>query len=326
MARTAPTIVGLASTAGPYQPPATSGNRIVLPVPGGAQVGDVLIAALSNNDTLGALDYISDPPGFTRIGVPKPTSGQGRYTGFFMYIVNNVATVPSSVEFYTDRTNAMRFVGSMFLVRGVDLSSPVAGYSNSYTGTTVTGGASAMAYSVDGPARVFIMGANESTSGIPSIPDSPPAGYSLVGAVDSNGAETSTRTSLWVGTKAMASAGVVEAAAISWGGGSGARVHSLALRGRDSATPPPAGGGGGGSTGVVIIVRNGTAQQIAASTYILQKGEMGVDTTNGIIKIGDGTKTFANLKAIGGSGVVVVQNINSIPAGTPAGSLIFQAG
>lgn len=46
---------------------------------------------------------------------------------------------------------------------------------------------------------------------------------------------------------------------------------------------------------VIYKNRNGTTAEWAASTYILEKGELGVDTTLNIAKIGDGVKTWKDL-------------------------------
>ena len=48
-----------------------------------------------------------------------------------------------------------------------------------------------------------------------------------------------------------------------------------------------------------IILRNGTTSEWEASTKILKKGEVGIDTTKNEIRIGDGTNTWKNLKIAG---------------------------
>ena len=48
-----------------------------------------------------------------------------------------------------------------------------------------------------------------------------------------------------------------------------------------------------------IILRNGTTTEWEASTKILKKGEVGIDTTKNEIRIGDGTNTWKNLKIAG---------------------------
>lgn len=49
---------------------------------------------------------------------------------------------------------------------------------------------------------------------------------------------------------------------------------------------------------VELIVRKGTAAEWAASTYVLKAGEFGYDTTNKIVKMGDGTSTWANATVV----------------------------
>lgn len=51
---------------------------------------------------------------------------------------------------------------------------------------------------------------------------------------------------------------------------------------------------------VIYKNRNGTTAEWAASTYILEKGELGVDTTLNIAKIGDGVKLWKNLPSLTG--------------------------
>lgn len=48
-----------------------------------------------------------------------------------------------------------------------------------------------------------------------------------------------------------------------------------------------------------IILRNGTTTEWKASTKILKKGEVGIDTTKNEIRIGDGKNTWENLKIAG---------------------------
>ena len=49
---------------------------------------------------------------------------------------------------------------------------------------------------------------------------------------------------------------------------------------------------------VELIVRKGTAAEWATSTYVLKAGEFGYDTTNKIVKIGDGTSTWTNATVV----------------------------
>lgn len=51
---------------------------------------------------------------------------------------------------------------------------------------------------------------------------------------------------------------------------------------------------------VIYKNRNGTTEEWAASTYILEKGELGVDTTLNIAKIGDGVKLWKDLSPLTG--------------------------
>ncbi len=47
-----------------------------------------------------------------------------------------------------------------------------------------------------------------------------------------------------------------------------------------------------------ILIKRGTATQWAASTTALLPGELGLDTTNNILKVGNGTSLWGSLTAI----------------------------
>ena len=52
-----------------------------------------------------------------------------------------------------------------------------------------------------------------------------------------------------------------------------------------------------------ITLRKGTATQWNVSNPILALGEPGFDTTNGVLKIGDGVQTWNNLLALNNKGI-----------------------
>jgi len=58
----------------------------------------------------------------------------------------------------------------------------------------------------------------------------------------------------------------------------------------------------------LIIVRNGSYEDWVASNPILQSGEIGYDTTNKIVKFGDGVNTWLALSSINHSGLFGVNN------------------
>lgn len=53
---------------------------------------------------------------------------------------------------------------------------------------------------------------------------------------------------------------------------------------------------------VAIKLRRGTAAQWSAANPVLALGEPGFDTTNRILKVGDGVTAWASLQSVGGSG------------------------
>lgn len=328
MARVTPTIVGTPSV-GSHRGGGTTANGLVFTVPGGFQVGDLLVAAVTNQQAPGVAPDITAPD-FTRIGIPMPTSGQGRITGFWAMPIVSLATAPSTVTFSSDNSS-YRYAGVMVIVRNVDLVDMVAGYSNSYPGIPSGSGADTVPYPVTGPALVLFLGANEATAGVNAVPTATPSGYSPLGMGASSTVTTGTRTTLWLGHRGFTDA-TVPAGRMEWEAVSGPRVQSIALRGRDTSAPVDPGPGTGtpGETidgQFIIQVRRGTAAEIAASNVILADGELGLNKTTRQLIIGNGVGRPSTLPTIGGggSGVIVVANIESIPAGTPAGTLVFKA-
>lgn len=326
MARVAPTIVGTASVGTP-RGGGTTADGLVFTVPGGFQVGDLIVAAVTNQQSPSAAPDIT-APGFTRVGIPFPTSGQGRITGFWVMPIVSLATAPSTVTFSSDNS-FYRYAGVMVIVRNVDLVDMVAGYSNSYPGIPSGSGADTMDYPVTGPTLALFLGANEATAGVNPIPTATPSGYSPLGMGVSSEVVTGTRTALWLGYRGFTD-DTVPAARMEWEAVSGPRVQSIALRGRDAATPVDPNPGTPGETidgQFIIQLRRGTASEIAASNVILADGELGLNKTTRQLIVGNGVGRASTLPTIGGggSGVIVVPDIESIPAGTPAGTLVFKA-
>ena len=72
---------------------------------------------------------------------------------------------------------------------------------------------------------------------------------------------------------------------------------------------------------VIYKNRNGTTAEWAASTYILEKGELGVDTTLNIAKIGDGVKTWKDLPTF--NDVDISNLVTTNTAQTISGAKLF---
>ncbi len=74
-----------------------------------------------------------------------------------------------------------------------------------------------------------------------------------------------------------------------------------------------------GELNVEIVPRKGTAAEWAASSYVLKKGEVGQDTTNGILKLGDGTSKWSQLPITAGG---VLAELGSAGQTTPSTNLM----
>ena len=99
-------------------------------------------------------------------------------------------------------------------------------------------------------------------------------------------------------------------------------------------------------TNVTVQIRNDTAANWAASgSKILAKGELGYDSTNNILKVGDGTSSWTSLEALsttvstvepstgsdkssavsGAVGVIMGQDLNSTEKDTAIASIDYPA-
>lgn len=56
---------------------------------------------------------------------------------------------------------------------------------------------------------------------------------------------------------------------------------------------------------VTLLIRQDTAVNWTAKNPVLKSGEWGYDTTNKIVKLGDGVTAWNNLEQFGGGGVVI---------------------
>jgi hypothetical protein len=310
---TAPAIIGGVTTFAGSSPSAT----ITLTRPSGVQSGDLLVAVLRTNGNTSPTDFARS--GWERRGYPFiPSDSSGRVTTLMTHRITDVSSEPSSYTF-TKSVADDRQVGAMFIVRGVDSVSPVTGFS---PGTDVVSAPTikARAFNTDtADSQLLIyVWASEITAPNSTTPVAPPAGSTQVALVQSASGTSSTRSTIWVGTEIIATS-AVDAKSLTWSTANGVAAVAVAFRGTDGVTPPE-------TSGVKFKLRRGTTAQWASANPILSEGEPGVDLSTGELKIGDGTKTWADLPGIsGGSDVRVIPNINSIPAGTPAGVILFQA-
>ena len=224
--RQPPVVVGTPTSADSAQNTVTS---LTIAKPAGLQAGDVLVAALRSQSSTATSDFAS--AGFTRQGpVFAANNAAARLTGFFTHRVTNPSAEPADYTF-TYSGGGGRCVGILFVVRGVDPTTLLAGYQSNGQGTEVTNGRTAAAYAVETPALQLTLGANENTGSNPSTPTVTPAGHTLIGERASSIALGSTRTSIWVGYRALPTGESTAAASMTWAATSSEAVHSLALKG-----------------------------------------------------------------------------------------------
>jgi PKD repeat protein len=137
----APVVVGTPTSAWN----GTSVNTLTINKPTGVQDGDYLVAFLRAQSPTATSDYVSS--GWTRISSAFVANQAGpRVMGIYALPVPSAAALTATSFTFTFGGTASRVIGSIAIVRGVDLSSPVVADSGSYGGTSITNGSRQNAY------------------------------------------------------------------------------------------------------------------------------------------------------------------------------------
>ncbi|WP_341935355.1 hypothetical protein MRBLWO14_001002 [Microbacterium sp. LWO14-1.2] len=229
----APTVVGTPTTFAS----ATSGSTIVLDKPAGAQNGDMLVAILRTNGSTSAADFALT--GWTRRGYTfKPNDGAGRVFGIYTHPVTDATTEPSTYTFSKAVADARR-VGAMFLVRGVDLTNPVAGNSVNWD-ATATPRVQLNSFAVDTTDAALLVYAwgVEIVSPNATAPTITPS--TAVALVPSAAGTTTTRTTIWAGAEPISGGATTGARSLTWASATGEAASGVVLRGLAAApTPKP---------------------------------------------------------------------------------------
>lgn len=194
----APQFVGTATT----YASTVSGASIVLDKPTGLADGDMLVAVLRTNGSTSTSDFALS--GWTRRGYTFVSSdAAGRVTGIFTHPVTSAGSEPSTYTF-TKSVSDSRRVGAMFIVRGVDLSSPVAGNSTGWDATP-TPRVQLNSFTVDAADSALLVyaWANEIVSPNATAPTILPG--TEIALVPSSSGTGSTRTTIWAGYESNAS-------------------------------------------------------------------------------------------------------------------------
>ncbi len=208
--------------------------------PSGIANGDYVIVALRNQN---ASSVEPKSPGFTRHGAPFGLNdATSRSHGLYGKAITDAANEPTSYVFsYT--TTSSRAVVVAFIVRGVDIADPIAGFNNSYTGTSITGGRQIPGYSLSGtPSLSIFMGSSEFASPNDHVPLTTPSGFTGFIALSSNASTATSRTYVWVGSKEEL-VSPTTSHDITWGTPAGSAAEMITLRGA-VATPPDQTGAG----------------------------------------------------------------------------------
>lgn len=193
----APQIVGSATT----YASTVSGATIVLDKPAGVADGDLLVAVLRTNGSSSPTDFALS--GWTRRGYTfVPNDAAGRVTGIYTHPVTSAGSEPSTYTF-TKSVSDTRRVGAMFIVRGVDLTSPVAGNSTGWDATP-SPRVQLNSFTVDtsDAALLVYAWANEIVSPNATAPTILPG--TEVALVPSSAGTGATRTTIWAGYESNA--------------------------------------------------------------------------------------------------------------------------
>ncbi len=244
-----PVVVGTPST---YIGNSTTGFTINRPA--GGSSNDYVVVAIRGQSSTGTVGPAS--AGFTRLGPAYvASSGSYRMNGFYAKPISDISIEPTSYDFtMTTGTGNIRVAATAFLVRGVDLTNPIAGFFDNYGGTTVTNGRQVDGYGLNAsPALALFMGASEFASPNDHVPLTLPTGYTPVSSIVTSNLLSSSRTYLWVGSKEEST--TTAPVSISWSVPSGQAAEGIALRGTSSVAPDPDGPGYAAVNGSGLAVK-----------------------------------------------------------------------
>ncbi len=232
-----PTVVGTPTT---FISAATT-TSFTIARPSGVTTGDYIVVAVRGQNSSTTVGPAST--GFSRLGPAFEASNSlSRTMGLYGRPVPDASAEPSSYTFTLTATGSARLVATAFIVRGVDLTDPIVGFHNSYSGTGVTGGRRVESYPLTQvPSLGLFLGASEFTANNLHTPTITPSGYTKIIDVTSDSNTAASRTYLWVGQNAF-SISPTATAEIGWTLPSSTGAEGVALRGLDSnEVPDPAG-------------------------------------------------------------------------------------
>jgi PKD domain len=188
-----PVIVGTPT----FDPPAnTAGtaNPIVLTTPTGAAIGETLIAVLTAQADVGAVDF-GPPAGWARIGLAPVASTFVRVLGIFRHVLT---AAPAASYSFTTPAAGTRRAGIMFRVQNMNAIQPAA--SSAAYGTYASGTVTMGAITVPEDDCLHLLAGMAATIQSPNAAtiSTPPTGMTLIsGAVAGPGAGSRTALYAW---------------------------------------------------------------------------------------------------------------------------------
>ncbi len=222
--------------------------------PSGIVNGDYIVVIMRGQ----ASDCTVEPSsaGFTHLGPSFVTSSVSyRTNGIYGRPVSDATTEPRSYTF-TISSGSGRVIATALIVRGVDITNPVSGYFNSYSGTVITNGRQIDTYTIArAPSLALFYAGSEFTASNSHTPLTTPSGYTAHVSANSSGGDTSvSRSYVWVGSQVISSGASVPSGSITWGNPTAPAAQGVALNGSTSAPVDPA--------GVGLATRNGSGQTV----------------------------------------------------------------
>jgi hypothetical protein len=256
---------------------------ISIPRPTGILNGDYIIVGLRHQ--IDNATAIPSSTNFTHLGATYVAPNvETRSHAVFGHAVTDSSSEPPTYPFTIPNTGG-RIIATAFIVRGVDLTNPVSGFYNSYTGTAITSGRRSESYALSGnPLVTLFFGSAEFVSGNVTTPATTPAGFTEVMHASTDASQTVSRTYLWVGKKEPTTS-PVPASEITWVSSNGAAAESITLR---SSSLPPA-----DPAGVGITAYNGS--KVATKVYYTTSN--GIRTPSALVPMRRGFNTVAEMLA-----------------------------
>jgi hypothetical protein len=202
--------------------------------PSGVIDGDYLVAVLRCNASASATDFTLPTPAagsWTRLGATFVGSDASRVHGFYGLPVASASALTDSTFAFAGMPASSRIVGEIFIVRNVNLSTPVNSFLNSYSGTLIVNGREAGAFTVSADRCLQLIAASAeivSPNDAAATSTSTSGWYRIGTQLQSTAGTGSTRSvvSAYCRPVSTGSSGVFD---ITWLSPSGQGIESIAL-------------------------------------------------------------------------------------------------